>query len=106
MDNLTDYLGGYQLSGGKMKSPGTAYWQTPNEGATNESAFSALPGGFRNFDGSFNGIRNNAFFWSATEYDNGSAWYRSLNFGNSDVNRDSDFVDYKSSGASVRCLRD
>jgi uncharacterized protein (TIGR02145 family) len=53
-----------------------------------------LPGGYRNNDGSFNNIRNNAFFWSATENDNNNAWNRNLNNNN------------KSFGASVRCLRD
>jgi len=53
-----------------------------------------LPGGYRNNNGSFNNIRNNAFFWSATENDNNNAWNRNLNNNN------------KSFGASVRCLRD
>jgi len=46
-----------------------------------------LPGGYRNNDGSFNNIRNNAFFWSATENDNNNAWNRNLNNNNSNVNR-------------------
>ena len=43
---LTTYLGGESVAGGKMKSVGTAYWNDPNTGATNESGFSVLPGGF------------------------------------------------------------
>jgi uncharacterized protein (TIGR02145 family) len=64
---LTDFLGGLSVAGGKMKSFGTAYWNDPNTGATNESGFSVLPGGFRFSDGSFFNIRDFAFFWSATE---------------------------------------
>jgi uncharacterized protein (TIGR02145 family) len=86
-----------------MKSVGTAYWNSPNTGATNESGFSALPGGHRTSYGSFNFIRTNPFFWSATEYENFFAWYRSLNVNDGDVKRR---FTYKSSGASVRCLRD
>jgi uncharacterized protein (TIGR02145 family) len=75
---LTTYLGGESVAGGKMKSIGTAYWSSPNTGATNESGFSVLPGGYRNSDGSFYDVRGSAFFWSATENDNSFAWYRFL----------------------------
>ena len=40
---LTDYLGGEEVAGGKMKSAGTQYWIGPNTDATNESGFSGLP---------------------------------------------------------------
>ena len=49
---LVSYLGGASIAGGKMKSTGSDYWQSPNIGATNESGFSALSGGYR-IDGSF-----------------------------------------------------
>jgi uncharacterized protein (TIGR02145 family) len=89
--------------GGKMKSIGTTYWNSPNTGANNSSGFSALPGGFRGFGGSFNFISFNAVFWSATENDNFYAWSRNLfsNAGNVDRNSNNN----KSVGASVRCLR-
>jgi uncharacterized protein (TIGR02145 family) len=92
--------------GGKMKSVGTAYWLSPNTGATNESGFSVLPGGFRNIDGSFYNIREAALFWSATEFNTGStaAWYWNLGFTNGDVGRSRG--NGKSLGLSVRCLRD
>ena len=99
---LTTYLGGESVAGGKMKSVGTTYWNDPNTGATNESGFSALPGGFRLNFGFYN-IRNNAFFWSATEYSSNDAWPRYLNYFNGSVTR-SNYG--KSVGGSVRCLRD
>jgi len=103
---LTTYLGGESVAGGKMKSVGTTYWNDPNTGATNESGFSVLPGGCRSSNGSFFDIRNYAFFWSATEFDIDYAWFRYLNFNNSNVRDNLIFNDDKSSGASVRCLRD
>ena len=104
---LTTYLGGESIAGGKMKSTGTIYWDSPNTGATNESGFSVLPAGYRYYNFTFLDIRFNAFFWSATKYDFDYAWARYLNFNNSNVDR-GNFISYsnKSSGASVRCLRD
>ena len=85
---LTDYLGGLSVAGGRMKSVGTTYWNSPNTGATNESGFSVLPGGYRNSGGSFYNISSVAFFWSATESGNNVAGTRSLNYGNGYVSWD------------------
>jgi len=54
---LSKYLGGDSVSGGKMKFIGTTRWVSPNTSATNESGFTALPGGFRfDNDGLFGGV--------------------------------------------------
>jgi len=50
---LTDYLGGTSVAGGKLKETGTTHWTTPNTGATNETGFTALPGGYRSNNGAF-----------------------------------------------------
>ena len=97
--------------GGKMKSTGTTYWNSPNTDANNTSGFTALPGGVRDFGGGFQIIRNSAFFWSATESDGSNAWYRYLfSAGVPSAPVSYDDVDRydinKSVGASVRCLRD
>ena len=42
-DELLIYLGGEENAGGPMKESGTRHWLDPNEGATNESGFTALP---------------------------------------------------------------
>ena len=47
---LTTYLNGEAAAGGKLKEAGTAHWQTPNTGATNETGFTALPAGGRGYD--------------------------------------------------------
>ena len=100
---LTTELGGESVAGGKMKSIGTAYWNSPNTGATNESGFSGLPGGYRFYDGSFSNIKNVAFFWSATEGNLYNAWNRDLSYGSDDF---AGSATPKSFGASVRCLKD
>jgi uncharacterized protein (TIGR02145 family) len=92
-------------AGSYMKSMGNTYWTSQNTGTDNSSGFSALPGGSRNNNGSFNDITNYAFFWSATEsFQVLEAWNRKLSFDSGNVNRDYsiEMVD----GASVRCLRD
>ena len=84
-------------------SNGSGLGWNPGSPGNNTSGFSALPGGYRDLNGSFDGIRHNAFFWSVTEYDNNNAWNRILSKSNGRVGRDYYF---KSFGASVRCLRD
>jgi uncharacterized protein (TIGR02145 family) len=84
-------------------SIGSGLGWDPGSPGTNTSGFSALPGAYRNSNGSFFGIRDIAFFWSATEYAGGSAWARDLFDYNGDVYRN---YYNKSEGASLRCLRD
>lgn len=100
---LTDYLGGVNVAGGKMKSTGMQYWSSPNTDATNESGFSGLPGGYRLNDGTYYGIGFSGLWWSSTEDVTYSAWSRSLHYSNGVYYRGSS---NKASGHSVRCLRD
>jgi uncharacterized protein (TIGR02145 family) len=100
---LTDFLGGLTSAGGKMKSTDSTLWLSPNTGATNQSGFSGLPGGFRLSDGTFNYIRNGGDWWSTTENGATNVWYRLLDTNNSWVGRVSDS---KIRGLSVRCIRD
>jgi uncharacterized protein (TIGR02145 family) len=90
--------------GGKLKETGTIHWFSPNEGATNESGFSALPGGYRyDYDGIFYYLGYSATFWSSTELGANYAWYRYLYFSSSLVSR---YINDKQDGFSIRLLRD
>jgi uncharacterized protein (TIGR02145 family) len=89
--------------GGKLKEAGTTHWYPPNEGATNESGFTALPGGDRSNNGGFYSMGYLAFFWSSTEYSSFSAWSRYLYYYYSQVYR---YSSDKQDGFSVRCVRD
>jgi uncharacterized protein (TIGR02145 family) len=100
---LTDYLGGESVAGGKLKETGTAHWNSPNTGATNETGFTALPGGSRYDTGNFSSIGIDGLWWSATEFSTINAWYRNMGNAGSGVYRSSF---NKELGFSVRCLRD
>jgi uncharacterized protein (TIGR02145 family) len=103
---LTNYLGGVSVAGGKMKSTGTQYWQSPNQDATNESGFSGVPGGLRYHSGQFGTIGWHGYWWSDIEYftyltDAASLLFLVYNLGNVDMPIHGKYLGY-----SVRCLRD
>jgi uncharacterized protein (TIGR02145 family) len=100
---LIDYLGGEDVAGDKMKENGTKHWDARNEGATNESGFTALPGGYRYGNGNFARMGDNAYFWSSTEYGSYNGRFRYLMSGRSLVDRY--HYDWDG-GMSVRCIRD
>jgi uncharacterized protein (TIGR02145 family) len=100
---LETTLGGDALAGGKMKEPGTLNWTTPNTGAENSSGFAGLPGANRSFNGVFNLVGTNGNWWSSTELNSTSAWYRYLVFLGGNLYRS---FNIKQSGFSVRCIRD
>lgn len=101
---LTDYLGGQSVAGGKLKETGTTHWSSPNTGATNETGFTALPGGSRSSRrGNFDNIGNGGFWWSAAENTAESAWGRDIGYSYGGVSRS---YGNKGLGFSVRCVRD
>ena len=100
---LTTFLGGENVAGGKMKATGTSLWNTPNTEATNSSGFTGLPGGYRNYNGSFYSIGFYGYWWSSSETDTAVAWNRLLNCYNGTAYR---YFINKTIGFSVRYLRD
>jgi len=100
---LVNYLGGESVAGGKMKETGTVHWSSPNTGATNESGFTALPGGYRGDLAAFRNIGTHADWWYSTQSGTTDAWSRSLSY--DVVNSYRNLRDMKY-GFSVRCLKD
>lgn len=106
---LTTYLGGESVAEGKMKETGTTHWESPSlydflyTGATNESGFTALPGGARNLYEPFLRIGSYGYWWSSTEYNADSAWSRAMAYNYNNVYR----LNFnKKLGFSVRCIKD
>lgn len=101
--NNVGYRGDAANVGGKLKAV-DQLWEPPNTGASNSSGFSALPGGHRNSDGQFVGVRYYGDWWSATPVDATTAWGRDLDNEDPGIYRLGDLS--KKDGLCVRCLRD
>jgi uncharacterized protein (TIGR02145 family) len=95
---LEKYLG--EQVGKKIKS--TEGW-TINGNGTNESGFSAFPGGSREYNGSFEGYSKYGLWWSSTEHSSGLAWFRALDYMTDGLPRD---YYAKQKGLYVRCIKD
>lgn len=100
---LINFLGGKKIAGEKLKETGITYWVSPNTGATNESGFTALPGGLRYHDGIFHDFGFSGYWWSSTEYSSSRAFFYYLDYQYSNIYR---FDNLKKIGFSVRCIRD
>jgi len=100
---LTDFLGGENIAGGKMKEEGYEHWNSPNTGATNSSEFTALPAGNRYSTGAFGSLGGYGVWWSSTEYSGTLSWSRILYYDNDQMRCYYNF--YKTRGISVRCIK-
>ena len=112
--NLINYLDtnsvfnpSQNTGGGKMKSVGTQYWQSPNEDATNESGLTCLPGGYFSGGGTFGNIGVQGNMWSSSEglgqFSTVNAFFITLDKGNGSATM---VTTSKQAGFSVRCIRD
>ncbi len=100
---LENFLGGSYSAGCKLKEAGTEHWAEPNLGATNESGFSALPGGSRHPIGAFFYLESKGNWWTSTESSAMNAWYMTLVYDWAGLGK----LEYsKGSGFSVRCVKD
>jgi uncharacterized protein (TIGR02145 family) len=69
----------------------------------NATGFTALPGGTRSYNGTYDGIGKEGNWWSSLEFSIYVAWFRSIYFSYGYVYRE--YI-VKHNGYSVRCLRD
>jgi uncharacterized protein (TIGR02145 family) len=100
---LTKFLGGEAIAGKKLKS--TSGWAfSDSTKATNESGFTALPGGYRDGYGTYSSLKEIGFWWTSSAADRGVdyAWLRGMFFNNDYVSR---FETFRPSGLSVRCVQ-
>lgn len=103
-EKLIANLGGVNKAGGKLKEDGFEHWLEPNEGATNESLFRALPGGYTYpTPNSYGNAYQNGFWWSATEVSSTKAYSVMMSYQNSNAKLNSDYS--KKQGLSIRCIK-
>lgn len=98
---VNSLLGGFNISGGKLKEVGTSHWASPNNNATDERDFTALPGGRRDPLTGFQSLQKNGYFWTAS--DNNNPIYFFMYHLNGILYSDNVNKTY---GFSVRCVRD
>lgn len=101
---LITFIGGRDVAGSKMKEYGDAHWLLHDNLATNETGFTAVPGGSRdNVDGLFRLKGHNNVYWTSTSFNETNALYRYIS---SDNNYCIDGDYNKRDGFSVRCIKD
>lgn len=100
---LMAYLGGDSVAVGKLKEIGNVHWDSPNTDANNESGFTALPCGARDYGSTFFGSGLYGYWWSSTAIADGGAWGRYVGF---DGSGGSSSPRLNQCGFSVRCLKD
>lgn len=119
-DALEESLDGNTIAGGKIKKEGSDLWFRPNIGATNVTNFTALPGGKRDYSGSFRSysvIRpgESGFWWTGKAGEAAYWWTSSYHSDNPELAwgrfvyyksiRITSLTDYKESGLSIRCIK-
>ena len=103
---LINFLGGDSKARGKLKEAGTTHWKSPNTDATNESGFTALPGG-SHWDTIFVAIGMYGHYWSADMQAPDWAWRLALSYKDMDVNVNTVLNSANPKiGWSVRCIKD
>jgi len=103
-DILSNYQGEESAAGSKLKEAGFLHFSSLNSDATNESGFTALPSGYRNQEGYFGGMTDQAGFWTITQYSTLEAYSTNLSSGSSYIGRYNHFT--MNFGLSVRCVKD
>jgi len=99
---LITYLG-EQDAGSKLKENGTTHWNYfPYTEGTNQTGFTALPGGCRLETGVFTNIGDNGYWWTSTEYGELS-YSRTISYKSKNV---INYNYFRKAGFSVRCVKD
>lgn len=104
-DVLKNWIGGEDSAGVKLKEAGFDHWTYPNTGASNETGFTALPGGWRLNLGYFYDLNTRGYWWASTNEYLPSSMAHATCLYNDSLKSDGLAV-IKQFGLSVRCVKD
>jgi uncharacterized protein (TIGR02145 family) len=96
-------MSGLRYSGDVANKLKSTYGWYDNKNGKNTSGFTALPSGWRWWDGNFGLLTQETRFWVSDENDIGRAWYRGLITIYDAISRN---TNYANNGYSVRCVKD
>ncbi len=104
---LATSLGGEINAGEKLKEKSPNHWINQSSNITNESGFTALPGGYCNYTGVFNAhsywMGSEAYWWTSSDAYPGGAFYRAIYTNSNALLMGSWRIEM---GHNVRCLKD
>ena len=105
--SLITYLGGEIFAGNKLKETGTTHWQGPYTDATNETGFTALPGGYLDSTiGVDVGLGTFGVWWSSTMSSGSTSLISIMSCFDSECYVGGIQSRLMSEGISVRCIKD
>jgi uncharacterized protein (TIGR02145 family) len=100
---LQTFLGGEEVAGGKIKETGTTHWMVPNNGGSNTSGWTALPGGRRSETGDFLEGGSSGYWWTTRGLTDSISIAGKLTHDKISVSMD-ELSDRN--GLSLRCVKD
>lgn len=102
LTNLITFIGDQNLAGDKLKEVGTDHWISTLTVVTNPYDFTALPGGFRLYSGSYSNEGEYGVWWTSTVFGATQAWNYGLYFHSTKLYNGHDI---SQAGFSVRCIK-
>lgn len=97
---------------GKLKQTGIdTYWSLPNEGATNETGFTALPSGWRKGNsedwssGYFESSGGSTSLWTKNLAPTGGLYCYFMSYRSSGLDKGQEYY-FKTSGYAIRCIKE
>jgi uncharacterized protein (TIGR02145 family) len=102
---LIDFVGGEMVAGGILKEKGTSHWNAPNTDAIDKYGFTAVPAGWRDYDGEFGDKGKYALWWTSSQFESypNNLWYVQMKDNSAGAPWSQATKNW---GSSVRCIKD
>lgn len=100
---LESFINSNSTTGIFLKEKGDSHWLPSNTIGNNATGFTALPGGYRDEEGSFYMLRANGYYWTTNGSFEFYHWSARMFQAFADVRRDNVFKQY---GFAVKCIKE